>query len=171
MAKTYADVLARTEERARVDPDFAALLARLVDIPTGSAGELAAAAARDLNEQRRGEALQEFRAGSINTSTVQDLLGLGTPQAVHRLRSRGRLLALTVGNSTWFPLWQFAGGRIRSDLRRILDLIGQATTDAVAADRIMRLARDDLGGASIAEALDRPEAADEAWAALAELAS
>lgn len=171
MVDHYAEVIARTEARVRLDPEFADLLGRLVDIPVGTAGELSEAAARDLNAQRQRETIRDFQSGSLATAAVQDLLGLGTPQAVHRLRSRGRLIALTIGNGTWFPSWQFSGGRIRPELDRILDLTGLFTTDAVATDRIMRIVREDLGGLSIAEALDRPDLRDAAWAALAELAS
>lgn len=170
MAETQVEVIARAEARARVDPEFAALLGRLVEIPVGPAGRLAEAAARDLNEQRQQDTVREFRSGSLTTSAVQDLLGLGTPQAVHRLRSRGRLIALTVGNGTWFPAWQFTDGRVRSDLPRVLELIGRFTSDAVATDRIMRMIRDDLGGLSLADALDRPDVAEQAWTALSELA-
>lgn len=94
-------------------------------------------------------------AGSLPTPKVQQLLGLGSPQAVHRLRSRGKLIGAAIGNQTWFPAWQFDADRIRPDLGRILGLVGAFTTDPFAVDRIMRLAHDELGGRSIADALDR----------------
>ena len=50
------------------------------------------------------------------TPKVQELLGLGSPQAVHRLRTRGKLLGRAVGNRTWFPAWQFDDDRVRPDL-------------------------------------------------------
>ncbi len=171
MAKdTVAQVMARAEARARVDPDFAGLLNRLVDLPPGPAGELDHPAASEVSERRRREAVEEFRSAALPTSAVRDLLGLGTPQAVHRLRSRGRLIGLQIGNHTWFPAWQFSGGTVRADLPRILDLLGRFSADPVAADRVMRIVRDDLGS-SIAVALDRPDRAAEAWTILAELAA
>ena len=97
------------------------------------------------------------------TPKVQELLGLGSPQAVHRLRTRGKLLGRAVGNRTWFPAWQFDDDRVRPDLPKILELLTRFTSDPVAADRVMRLTHDDLSGMSIAEALRRAETADTAW--------
>ena len=82
---------------------------------------------------------------------------LPTPQAVHRLRSRGKLIGSAVGDQTWFPVWQFDADRVRADLPRILDLLTGFTSDPFAADRVMRLAHEELSGTSIAEALRRPE--------------
>ena len=169
MAETFTQVMIRTEARARSDPDFVKLLNRLVDLPTGPASDLATNAAVDLNQRRQAEVQREFQAAALPTAAVQDLLGLGTPQAVHRLRSRGRLLGLTVGNGTWFPAWQFRDGRIRPDLPRILELLARFSDDVLAADRAVRVRRDDLGGMSVSEALDRPERAEGAWSALADL--
>ena len=163
-------VLARAEARAKLDPEFVSLLERLVDAPAGAAGDLERVAAGEINDRRQRDALDEFRAGSLATSAVQELIGVGTPQAVHRLRSRGRLLGAPIGNKTWFPSWQFAGGRMRPDLPQILDALGRFTADPIAADRIMRLRRDDLGGSSVASALDRPRLSRAAWSVLAELA-
>ena len=53
------------------------------------------------------------------------------------------------------------------DLPRILELLTEFTSDPLAADRIMRLTHDELGGSSIAEALRRPKTADAAWRMLA----
>lgn len=168
---TSAQVLARAEARAKLDPEFASLLARLVDAPAGAAGDLERVAAGEVNQRRHRDAVEEFRSGSLTTSAVQELLGVGTPQAVHRLRSRRRLIGAQLGNNTWFPSWQFAGGRIRPDLPKILEALGRFSSDPIAADRIMRLRRDDLGGSSVAGALDRPRLSRSAWSLLAELAS
>jgi hypothetical protein len=72
-----------------------------------------------------------------------------------------------VGNQTWFPAWQFDDDRVRPDLPRILELLARFTSDPLAADRIMRLQHDELGGSSIAAALRRPKTADTAWRMLA----
>jgi hypothetical protein len=68
-----------------------------------------------------------------------------------------------VGNQTWFPAWQFDTDRLRLDLPRILQLLTRFTADPVAADRVMRITHSEPGGHSIAEALRRPETADDAW--------
>jgi hypothetical protein len=170
-AKTSAQVIARAEARARLDPDFADLLASLVEAPTSAAGEYERIAAQQVSDRRRRDALDEFLTSALPTSAVQELLHLGTPQAVHRLRSRGRLIGLQHGNHTWFPAWQFSGGDFRADLPVILERLAEFTLDPVAADRAMRLMRDDLGGMSIASALDCPAWAGAAWGALAELSA
>jgi hypothetical protein len=167
---TASALIERAEARARHDPAFAQVLAAVVDAPTSSAGSYRAAAARELNDRRLADALDAFLGGALKTADIQRRLGYATPQAVHRLRSRGRLVGLQRGNATWFPAWQLAGGGLRPDLPRLLDLLARFTDDVVAQDRVMRLERDELGGASIAAALDDAERAPSAWAILTALA-
>lgn len=164
-----AEVISRAELRAAEDPRFAGALLELVEAPTSAAGSYSHSAATALNRQRREEARERFLEGSLVTADVQILLGLGTPQAVHRLRSRGKLLGRQVGNATWFPAWQFRDGERRADLDEILSSLRRFTSDAVAADRIMRLQRDELGGRSIVESLDRDDENASAWAILSSL--
>lgn len=78
---------------------------------------------------------------------------------------------MQIGNATWFPSWQFSGGRLRDDLPRILERLRQFTTDPVASDRVMRLVRDDLGGLTISAALEDSQWSSAAWDVLAELAA
>ena len=149
--------------RAQRDKGFAQILDALLTAPTAPQGTLERIAAHKLNTQRRGALVQQFLDGSMRTSDVQALLGLKTPQAVHRLRTRGKLLGTAVGNRTWFPAWQFDADRIQTDLPRILELLARFTDDPLIADRIMRTKHDDLGGKSIAEALRNTRTADTAW--------
>jgi hypothetical protein len=154
-------------ERAQKDSRFAEVLDAILEAPTAPQGTLERIAANSLNDERRGALVREFVEGSLPTPQVQTRLGLGSPQAVHRLRSRGKLLGSAVGNQTWFPAWQFDDDRLRPDLPRILESLARFTSDPVAADRVMRLRHDDLGGSSIAEALRRPNTAETAWRMLA----
>ena len=151
----------------RSDPAFARVLDALLDAPTSPSGRLQQIAAANLNDQRRHAVVSDFVEGSLPTPKVQALLGLGSPLAVHRLRSRGKLVGAAVGNQTWFPVWQFDSDRVRPDLPRILDLVGVFSVDPFAVDRVMRLAQDDLDGLSIADALRRPALAETAWRLLA----
>ena len=110
-----------------------------------------------LNAQRREGALTEFKQGSWTTDEVlREVSRFRTRQAVHALRSRGGLLGRTIGNATWYPRWQFSDGDVRPGLAGIVEALGRFSTDAVAADRVMRLPRKELRGRSIAESLDRP---------------
>lgn len=157
--------------RAQRDTGFAEVIDALLEAPTTPQGTLERVAARALNDRRHAALLRDFVTGALPTPQVQQLLGLRTPQAVHRLRSRGKLLGAPVGNRTWFPAWQFDADRLRPDLSRILELLTGFTTDALAADRIMRLTHDELSGSSIAAALRHPKRADTAWRMLAALSA
>ncbi len=163
MSTTVATLVRKVESRVRDDAEFARLLDALIAAPTAPRGTLERAAAGELNEHRHTALVRGFVDGTLPTPAVQRLLGLGSPQAVHRLRTRGKLLGTAVGNQTWFPAWQFDTDRLRLDLPRILQLLTRFTADPVAADRVMRITHSELGGHSIAEALRRPETADDAW--------
>ena len=141
----------------------------MLTAPTAPEGTLERIAARKLSDQRRAALVEDFVEGSMRTPDVQKLLKLRTPQAVHRLRSRGKLIGSAVGNQTWFPAWQFDGGRVREDLPRILELLTRFTSDPFAADRIMRLKHDELGNTSITEALRKPKSTETAWRMLTSL--
>lgn len=160
-------LVSQVEERVRRDPGFAKLLDALLDVPTAPMEELERVAARQLNKDRRHGLITDFRAGALATREVQSRLGFATPQAVHELRRRGKVLGGTIGNNTWFPAWQFDNDRLRSDLPEILTLLTRFTSDPVAADRIMRIKRDEFAGTSISEALRRKRTAGSAWQLLA----
>ncbi|MBS9534963.1 hypothetical protein KIH27_15340 [Mycobacterium sp. M1] len=168
MSTAVTPIARQVAERARHDARFAEVLDALLDAPTAPQGTLEQVAASALNDQRRAALVDDFIAGALPTPAVQQLLRLGTPQAVHRLRSRGKVLGVAIGNQTWFPAWQFDDDRLRADLPRIIDLLDRFTTDTMAADRIMRLTHTELGG-SIAEALRRPKTADAGWRLLSAL--
>lgn len=155
--------------RAQTDAAFARVLTAILDAPTAPRGQLEQVAARELNQQRRASMVADFVEGAMPTRAVQHLLNLRTPQAVHRLRTRGKLIGTAVGNQTYFPAWQFDDDRIRTDLTRILELLTRFTSDPLVADRIMRLKQDELGDLSVAEALRDPGTADAAWRILTSL--
>ena len=163
MTAAVAPLARQVAARAQRDARFARVLDALLAAPTTPQGTLERVTAQKLNSQRRAALVQDFVDGSMRTPDVQALLGLRTPQAVHRLRTRGKLLGAAVGNQTWFPAWQFDVDRIRPDLPRILELLARFTSDPLAADRIMRLKHDELGGISIAEALRNAQTVETAW--------
>lgn len=163
MTAAAAPLARQVASRALRDKGFAAVLDALLAAPTAPQGTLERITANKLNTQRRGALVQDFVGGSMRTSDVRALLGQKTPQAVHRLRTRGKLIGAAVGNQTYFPAWQFDADRIRTDLPKILELLARFTDDPLVADRIMRTKHDDLGGKSIAEALRNTRTADAAW--------
>jgi hypothetical protein len=166
MSDAVESLLARVSVEARRDPErVRPVLQVLVGDEPDYEGGLRDVASL-LNESRRESVLAELRAGSLTADAVRQLLGLGSRQAVHQLRHRGRLMGRTLGNTTWFPAWQFAGGALRPDLPALLERLRRFSADAVAADRIMRLPREELDDRSLAEALDDPKAAEVAWVLL-----
>lgn len=117
-----------------------------------------------VNTQRLVGALEEFKTGSWTTDEVlREVPRFRTRQAVHALRTRGRLLGRTIGNATFFPRWQFDDGDVRVDLGDIIEALQRFSADAVAGDRVMRLPREELHGRSIAESLTRPRQQRLAW--------
>jgi hypothetical protein len=169
MTTAVAPLAHQLAARALKDSRFARVLDALLTAPTAPQGTLERVAARKLSDQRRAALVEDFVDGSMRTPEVQKLLKLRTPQAVHRLRSRGKLIGSAVGNQTWFPAWQFDGGRVREDLPRILELLTRFTSDPFAADRIMRLKHEALGNTSITEALRKPTSTETAWRMLTSL--
>ncbi|HEV7852837.1 MAG TPA: hypothetical protein VGP27_16005 [Mycobacterium sp.] len=169
MTAAVAPLARQVAARAQRDKGFAQILDALLAAPGAPQGTLERIAARELNTQRRGALVQEFVDGSMRTSDVQALLGVKSPQAVHRLRTRKKLLGTAVGNQTWFPAWQFHDDRVRTDLPRIIELLARFTDDVLIADRVMRTKHDDLGGKSIAEALRNTRTAETAWHVLASI--
>ena len=166
MSDAVESLLERVSAEARRDPERVRPVLQVLvgDKPDREGGLREVASA--LNEARRESVLAGFRAGSLTADAVRQLLGLGSRQAVHQLRQRGRLVGRTLGNSTWFPAWQFAGGALRPNLPALLQRLTGFSTDAVAADRIMRVPREELDGRSLAEALDDPRAIETAWVLL-----
>ncbi|MGH9042628.1 MAG: hypothetical protein ACRDZ3_20630 [Acidimicrobiia bacterium] len=169
MSDAVEALIARVLVEARRDPRrVGPVLQVLVGEEPDHVGGLREVASR-LNESRLESVLEEFRDGSVTADAVRRLLGLRSRQAVHQLRQRGRLLGRTLGNTTWFPVWQFAAGTMRPDLPALLGRLRQFSTDAVAADRIMRLPRSELDGRSLAEAIDDPHSAERASVLLGRL--
>ena len=171
MPKPADALVTRVRERAAREPAFATVLEAILEAPPADTRELTRVAARQVNDVRRRQAMSEFREGALSTAEVRERLGRSSAQSVHVLRSRGHLIGRTLGNATWFPAWQLQGGELRPDLPRLLDALGRFTDDAIAADRVMRLRRDELGGQSLAAALDDPKRAAAAWNLLGALGS
>jgi hypothetical protein len=166
MSDAVEALIGRVSVEARRDPErVRPVLQVLVGEEPDRNGGLRAVVSR-LNTSRREAVLAEFRAEALTADEVRRLLGVRSRQAVHALRQRGRLMGRTLGNTTLFPAWQFAGGALRPDLPGLLERLRRYSSDAVAADRVMRLPRPELDGRSVAEALDDPHSQKLAWVLL-----
>ncbi|MDP9406157.1 MAG: hypothetical protein M3O86_06090 [Actinomycetota bacterium] len=156
---------AATRDPQRVEPVLHAILGE-----TPRVSPTLRTVADRVNAARRAAALDEFRDGALTTrQAVARLPAVTTAQGVHRLGKTGRLLRRTIGNATYWPSWQFADAGLRDDLDRLLAVLrGYVGDDALAADRVMRLPRPQLGGRSVAEVLDDDDR-DTAWGVLATL--
>lgn len=162
-----ADLIERVDRLAAEDPDIRSVLQVLVgDRPTDSS--ILHRSARTVNDARRRVSIDEFLAGALRTvDVVAAIPGISTRQAVGQMHRSGRLLGWRAGRDTWFPAWQLGPHGLRDDLPRILDALrAYVGDDAIAADRVMTLARDELEGASIDEALSDPRTTADAWAVL-----
>lgn len=168
MSHTLMDRVAEAERRdpGRIRPVLQVLVGDKPDVVTSLRP-----VASPLNAARRAAAIKEFIAGSLSTEEVMARLGVATRQAVHRLRDRGRLWGRTIGNATWYPAWQFGETGLLPDLPRLLVYLARYSTDAVSADRVMRLSRPELDGRSLAEALEDHSSSLIAWRLLGALGS
>ena len=88
MTTAVAPLARAVAARAKEDAGFAQILDALLTAPATPQGTLERIAARTLNDQRRAALVEDFVDGAMRTPEVQTLLKLGTPQAVHRLRSQ-----------------------------------------------------------------------------------
>ena len=169
MTAAVAPLAHQVAVRAEKDARFAQVLDALLAAPTTPQGTLERIAARTLSDQRRASLVEDFVDGSLPTPDVQALLKLRTPQAVHRLRSRGKLIGSAVGNQTWFPAWQFDGDRMRPDLPRILELLARFTSIPLRPTGSCASSTMNFGVHSIAEALRNPKTAEAAWLTLSSI--
>src|ERR1700753_4418443 len=129
MSTAVAPLVDQVAERARTEPGFAEVLDAILGAPTTPQGTLERVAAHSLNEERRSALVHEFVEGALATPKVQQRLALRSPQAVHRLRSRGKLLGSAVGNQTYFPALQFDVEPVRAEFARVLALVSAFTSD------------------------------------------
>src|SRR5271154_2098823 len=108
MSTAVAPLVEQVAERARTEPGFAEVLDAILGAPTTPQGTLERVAAHSLNEERHTALGHECVEGWLASAKVQRRRAPRSPQAVHRRRSRGKLLRSAVGTQTDFPAWQFA---------------------------------------------------------------
>lgn len=131
-AKLLQQVAARLAE----DPDHVGPALRLIVDPDAVPERPALSEqATRLNAQRLNAARADFTAHALTGEQVRELLGGISRQALHQRVRGGKLIALHLGNTSWFPGWQFDPEGVRPDLAAVLAVLPK---NALAADRVMR---------------------------------
>lgn len=165
-AGPMSDLMDRVAAKAETDPDVRSILQALVGDEPDDPGAVTRRA-RLVNARRVQESWGAFAAAALRTPEVIDRLpSVTSRQGVNRMRQAGMLVGAVSGRDTYYPAWQFGPTGTRPDLDRILAALRAFTTDVVAQDRVMVLARDELGGLSVAETLDRRDRREAAWRVL-----
>lgn len=148
-----AELLERVAARLAEDPQHVGPVLRLIADPDVLPRRTTLSdRARDLNAQRLAAARADLTEHALRGEEVRELLGGISRQALHQRVRGGRLLALHLANTSWFPRWQFdAEGRPRQELAQLLP---ELPHDALAADRLMRAPLPELDGRSPADLLE-----------------
>jgi hypothetical protein len=160
MVLTVSEAVRVLGQRATDDADLADALRYLAgddagpDDPFDIPDQSVLAAARRVNDRRQAARLIERRANALDTAAVvRTIASLHDRRGVDRRRRRGQLLGWTSGTTTLHPAWQFdsACGDTRPGLAQVIAALGQVTSDAQAADQLMRAPRHDLDGRNLAD--------------------
>ncbi len=148
-------------KRAHVDPEFAEAVVFLAagaggpDDPFAAVPGPVRSAARVVDGRRQERRRAEATSLSLDTTEVVALLrSVNDRKGVDRRRSRGQLLGWRSGTRTAHPEWQFdrRRGETFPGLADVLSALRLVAPDPEAADALMRMARDDLGGECLADA-------------------
>lgn len=131
-----AKLLERVAARLAEDPDRVGPVLRLIADPDAvpERSGLPEAVLR-VNAERLAAARRELTVHALTGEQVRELLGGISRQALHQRVRGGRLIALHLGNTSWFPAWQFGPDGVHPRLRELLDVLPD---NALAADRVMR---------------------------------
>ncbi len=106
-----------------------------------------------LNADRLARRRAEFRAGSLDTSQVRQVLGGVSRQAVAQRARNGSLLAAEIAGRLYFPDWQFTTDGPHPRLRELLAALAGERRGALAADALMRRPLPEEAGRSPADLL------------------
>lgn len=115
-----------------------------------------------INAIRRRDAVARYVAVSVTAAELVEQ----APDAAARLDS---LPSRVVDGAVRYPNWLICDGHLRTDLDRLLTVLGRFTVDALAADRIVRLPHEALDGHTLLDALDDPALAGQGWSILESL--
>jgi hypothetical protein len=152
VAVTEAELIERIRSRLAEDPEHVGPVLRLIADPDATpAREQVSDEALRMNAQRIAEQQHRFRDRAYPGDRVRQMLGGITRQALSRKVTGGRLIALRLGNTSWFPDWQF--GPDGTAVPHLPRLLAALPASPLAADRAMRAALPEEGGRSPADLL------------------
>jgi hypothetical protein len=149
-------LLRRIAERAETEPEVVLPVLRLLageipdDTTTAEPDPALRSVALQINRTRVQQAQRDFVAHAWSAERVAEHLGVHSRQAVAQRRARGTLLGARVGQSTYYPAWQFGPEGLAAGFDRIRTLLGEAgLLDARTADDALRMPHSELGGRTL----------------------
>lgn len=154
--QSRAAVLEAVRRRLAEEPDRVLPTLRLLADPGALADpsdQTTLTLAKTLNAYREATALRELRERSYTTAEVGELLGGVSRQAVSARVAKGRLMSIEISGRSYFPSWQFVGGRPVAGLPELIAALDELGEDTLSADALVRGALPEEGGRSIAEVL------------------
>lgn len=160
MSRSRHAVLAAIERRLAEEPEHVLPALQLIADPDAlidAGDEVTISLARTLNAHRIVAGLREFRAHAYSTDDVRGMLGGVSRQAVSQRVRNKRLMSMEISGKSWFPDWQFAGGRPVAGLPEVLAALEAADQDAYTADAVMRSPYPEEQGHTLAELLHAGE--------------
>jgi hypothetical protein len=153
-------VLAAIERRLAAEPQHVLPALQLIADPDALIDphdEVTISLARTLNAHRVVAGLREFRAHAFSTDDVRDMLGGVSRQAVSQRVRNNRLMSMEISGKSWFPDWQFAGGRPVAGLPQVIAALCESNQDTYTADAVMRTPYPEEKGRTLAELLHAGE--------------
>jgi hypothetical protein len=149
-------LLRRIAERAETDPDAVLPVLRLLagetpdETTTAVPDPALRSVALQINRARVQQAQQDFVAHAWSAERVAEHLGVHSRQAVAQRRARGTLLGARVGQSVYYPAWQFGPEGLAAGWERVRALLQEGgLVNARTADDALRMPHSELGGRTL----------------------
>lgn len=149
-------VLAAVRRRLEREPDNVLPTLQLLvdpDAVLDPVDEETIALAKTLNAHRVVALLREIRARSYTTEQVREMLGGISRQAVSQRVGKRQLMSIQISGKSYFPEWQFAGGRPIPGLPAVIEALCESDQDTFTADSVMRTSLPEEGGRTPADLL------------------
>ena len=150
------EVLAAVRKRLAAEPETVLPALRVLADPEAMPepdDDATVSLAKTLNAHRMVALLRELRARCYTTAQVGELLGGVSRQAVSQRVANRRLMSIEISRHSYFPEWQFVGGRIADGLPEVIAALDAGGYDTFSADSLMRTAISEERGRTAADLL------------------